>query len=165
MDQSITFKYSTPLTRCQYFLPEIYMKINKTTPDDNNYLQGLCYIDNKPRALYYIGTLPTERQLTLAIVGKRKPTRYGTEVALRFAGELARRETIIVSGLALGIDALAHRACLEADGTTIAIFSQPTARHSPRRQPRARQKNHRAGRRHHVRALHERARTVHRRQM
>lgn len=99
------------------------MKINKTSPDDNNYLQGLCYIDNKPRALYYIGTLPTERQLTLAIVGTRKPTRYGTEVALRFAGELARRGIIIVSGLALGIDALAHRACLEADGTTIAILA------------------------------------------
>lgn len=99
------------------------MKINKVAPDDNIFLQRLSTIDNKPQALYYIGKLPVSRPPSIAIVGTRKPTRYGVEVTTKFAGELARRGIIIVSGLALGVDALAHRACLEAEGTTVAVLA------------------------------------------
>ena len=121
--QSIISNTSIPLTKCQYFLSEFRKKINKTTPEKNNYLQRLSSIDNKPQALYYLGTLPPERRPSLAIVGTRKPTRYGVEVTTKFASELARQGIIIISGLALGVDALAHRACLESGGTTIAILA------------------------------------------
>ncbi len=99
------------------------MKINNTLPDDSKYLQRLNDIDKKPQALYYAGELPTERRPTVAIVGTRKPTRYGIEVTTRFASELARQGIIIVSGLAYGVDALAHKACLEVGGTTLAVLA------------------------------------------
>ena len=98
------------------------MKINKVSPDSSNYLKELANIDNKPQALYYLGEIPKQRQPTIAIVGTRKPTSYGVEVTSRLASELTKRGFIIVSGLALGTDALAHRACLDAGGTTIAII-------------------------------------------
>ena len=99
------------------------MKINNILPDDSKYLQRLNDIDKKPQALYYAGELPTERRPTVAIVGTRKPTRYGIEVTTRFASELARQGIIIVSGLAYGVDALAHKACLEVGGTTLAVLA------------------------------------------
>ena len=98
------------------------MKINKVLPDSNPYLKELANIDNKPQALYYLGEIPKQRQPTIAIVGTRKPTSYGVEATSRLASELTKLGFIIVSGLALGTDALAHRACLDAGGTTIAII-------------------------------------------
>lgn len=98
------------------------MKINKILPQDSKYLQILDTIAKKPKALSYVGTLPQTRLPSLAIVGTRKPTRYGKEVTTSFASELARAGVIIVSGLALGVDGLAHRGALEAGGTTIAIL-------------------------------------------
>ena len=98
------------------------MKINKISPDKHDYLQILSNIAKKPKALYYLGKLPETRQPTIAIVGTRKPTSYGREVTIRFASELAKRGVIVVSGLALGTDGIAHRATLEVKGTTIAIL-------------------------------------------
>lgn len=70
-----------------------------------------------------MGNLPAERLPTVAIVGTRRPTRYGQEVSHMLAYELARRGIVIVSGLALGVDAIAHKAALEAGGTTIAVLA------------------------------------------
>lgn len=58
----------------------------------------------------------------VAIVGTRKPTPYGKEVTFNLAYNLAKRGVIIVSGLAFGVDAIAHRGAMEAGGTTIAIL-------------------------------------------
>jgi len=99
------------------------MKINRLSPQSHQYLQILNTIAKKPKALYSIGHLPPSRRPTVAIVGTRKPSAYGKEVTHRLAYELASRDTIIVSGLALGIDAIAHRAALEAGGTTIAVLA------------------------------------------
>ncbi|PID31620.1 DNA-protecting protein DprA [Candidatus Saccharibacteria bacterium] len=96
-------------------------KINEISPLSHKYLQILECIDALPDTLYHLGSLPTERRPSAAIVGSRKPTAYGREVTQRLAGDLARRGVVIVSGLALGVDALAHRAALEAGGTTIAV--------------------------------------------
>lgn len=74
-----------------------------------------------PDIVYYLGNLPTERRPTVAIIGTRRPTAYGREVTKRLAGELAGAGVVIVSGMALGVDALAHQAALDAGGTTIAV--------------------------------------------
>ncbi len=98
------------------------MNINKVTPDKHKYLQITSFIDKPPVTLYYCGTLPESRVPTVAIVGTRKPTAYGKEVTHRLAYDLAQRGVIIVSGLALGVDGLAHQAALEAGGTTLAVL-------------------------------------------
>lgn len=69
-----------------------------------------------------MGTLPETRMPTVAIVGTRKPTHYGKEVTQRLAGDLAKRGVVIVSGLALGIDGIAHRSALEVGGVTLAVL-------------------------------------------
>lgn len=67
----------------------------------------------------------TSRPKTVAIVGSRHKTRYGEEVAYKIAYELAKKGVIIVSGLAFGIDSVAHKACLDAGGTTVAVLGTP----------------------------------------
>jgi DNA processing protein len=57
----------------------------------------------------------------VAVVGTRKPTPYGKMITEKLVGELARAGVIVVSGLALGIDCLAHAACVKAGGRTIAV--------------------------------------------
>lgn len=107
------------------------MKINQVSPQDNKFLQIIESIVLMPKRLYYIGNLPTERKPTVAIVGTRKPTAYGKEVTTRIATDLARKGVIIVSGMALGIDGIAHRATLEAGGTTIAVQGNGLAKLYP----------------------------------
>jgi DNA processing protein len=102
------------------------MKIKTVSPDEHNFLQIINTIVSKPKTLYFVGTLP-QRPLgvkVVAVVGTRKPTSYGKEVTFDLAYKLAQKGIIIVSGLALGIDAIAHRAALEAGGTTIAVPRQ-----------------------------------------
>lgn len=99
------------------------MKINSLSPQSNNFLQIITTIALVPKKLYFIGNLPTERRPTVAIVGTRKPSTYGKEVTYKIAYELAKRGVVIVSGLALGVDAIAHRAALDAGGTTIAVLA------------------------------------------
>ena len=66
--------------------------------------------------------MPDERPPVVAIVGARRCTKYGEDIAYRAAYELARRGAVIVSGMAYGIDACAHRGCLDAVGTTVAVL-------------------------------------------
>jgi DNA processing protein len=99
------------------------MKINRLSPDKHPYLQIISTIAKVPEKLYFVGEIPTTRQPTVAVVGTRKPTAYGKEVAHQLAYDLARKGVVIVSGLALGIDAIAHQAALEAQGTTLAVLA------------------------------------------
>lgn len=99
------------------------MKINTIPPDKHNYLQILTSIANPPKSLDIIGNLPNARTTSVAIVGTRKPTPYGKEVGHMLAYELAKRGVIIISGLAFGIDAIAHKGALEAGGTTLAVLA------------------------------------------
>lgn len=107
------------------------MKINHISPQDNKYTQIITTIAVAPKRLYYIGKLPEYRRPTVAIVGTRKPTTYGREVTQLFANDLARRGIVIVSGMALGVDAIAHRAALDAGGTTIAIQANGLSKLTP----------------------------------
>jgi DNA processing protein len=99
------------------------MKINRVLPEKQPYLQIVGHIAKPPEKLHFIGILPERRLPSVAIVGTRKPTRYGKEVTHQLAFELAKRGVVIVSGLALGVDGLAHQAALEAGGTTIAVLA------------------------------------------
>lgn len=108
------------------------MKINKISPDENAYIKILTSVIPQPQALYYIGTLPEKRQPTITIVGTRKPTKYGEEVTYKLAYELAKRGVTIVSGLALGVDGIAHRAALDAGGTTLAVLANGLSQITPR---------------------------------
>ena len=86
------------------------MKINHISPQENKFVQIVNTIALVPKKLYYYGILPERRVTAVAVVGSRKPTRYGTEVTTKITEDLARHGVVIVSGLALGVDALAHRA-------------------------------------------------------
>lgn len=99
------------------------MNINILSPDKHKYLQIITTIADAPERLYLYGTVPDERTVSVAIVGTRKPTTYGKEVTYQIAYELAQRGIVIISGLAYGIDAIAHQAALDAGGRTIAVMA------------------------------------------
>ena len=89
---------------------------------DKAYPSRLKEIYDLPPVLYVRGGFAAQDEWSLAVVGTRRPTYYGREVTEQIAGDLARNGVTIVSGLARGIDATAHRAALEAGGRTIAVF-------------------------------------------
>ncbi len=89
---------------------------------DAAYPEPLRHIASPPPVLYLRGTLLPEDAAAIAVVGARHATAYGEEVARTLAGELARRGLTIVSGLARGIDAAAHRGALERGGRTLAVL-------------------------------------------
>ena len=72
--------------------------------------------------LYVRGDVKQLSQHGVAIVGTRRPTAYGSQVAQRLARDLAQRQLVIVSGLARGIDSAAHRGAIEAGGKTVAVL-------------------------------------------
>jgi DNA processing protein len=90
--------------------------------EDPDYPSLLSHVPNPPPLLYVRGTLHPNDQWALAVVGTRKPSNYGREVTRRFVEELCHAGITIVSGLALGIDTIAHSTALEAGGRTIAVL-------------------------------------------
>jgi len=91
------------------------------TPTDERYPALLGVIPSPP-ALHVRGSLEPTDALAIAIVGSRRPTPYGVEVAESLAADLAARGVTIVSGLARGIDTAAHRGALAGGGRTLAVL-------------------------------------------
>jgi DNA processing protein len=89
---------------------------------DPTYPALLEQIYDPPLMLYGKGKLEALQLPCLAIVGTRRPTYYGLQMAEGLSFDLSRRGVAIVSGLARGIDAAAHRGCLQAKGCTIAVY-------------------------------------------
>lgn len=98
------------------------MEINTVPTAEHPYLQILTSVFNAPSKINFIGNLPDNRIPSIAVVGSRKPTPYGKDVTYRLASDLAKAGVAIISGLALGIDAIAHNAAIEAGGKTIAVL-------------------------------------------
>jgi len=89
---------------------------------DKNYPKLLKEIFDPPKELYIWGELKAEEKYPLAVVGTRKISNYGKQVAVSLTKNLAKAGLTIVSGLALGIDGLAHQAALDVKGRTIAVL-------------------------------------------
>jgi len=96
--------------------------IEVLTWEEGAYPRRLAELPVAPPVLYVRGALSTQDEWAIAIVGTRRPTAYGREAAAHFASALAGAGLTIVSGLARGIDAEAHRAALEAGGRSIAVM-------------------------------------------
>ena len=115
---------STPLTVAD----EIISKCNKhcfeILPIDSPYYPKCLYnIDNPPAVIYIWGALPDiDDRLSIGVVGTRKASRYGVENSYKIAYALAKYDTVIVSGGALGIDTQAHRGALQAGGKTVCVM-------------------------------------------
>ncbi len=84
-----------------------------------------------PLLLFALGKIEPEDSTSVGIVGSRKPTPYSLRQAARFSGELTAMGATIVSGLARGIDACAHRAAIESGGRTIAVLGSGLQRIYP----------------------------------
>lgn len=90
--------------------------------DDLRFPASLRLVEEPPRRLFLRGDLTLLARPMVAVVGSRTPSRYGERIAYRAAYALARAGVVVVSGLARGLDARAHRGALDAGGQTIAVL-------------------------------------------
>lgn len=91
--------------------------------DDPAYPARLAELADAPPYLHVLGHVPVLTARTVvAVVGTREATAYGERVARHLAGALAAAGAVVVSGMARGIDAAAHRAALASGGTTVAVL-------------------------------------------
>ncbi len=98
------------------------LDIRVITRIDSEYPDFLRNIHDPPLALYVRGEFKSRDAESVAIVGTRRPTHYGREVAERFSFTLCKSGITVVSGLAEGIDTVAHEAALKARGRTLAVM-------------------------------------------
>lgn len=96
--------------------------IGAITIRDENYPKLLKEIWNPPALLYYRGRLPAPEDFNLAVVGTRKISTYGRQLVSILVRDLVQNGFTIISGLALGVDALAHKTTLDTNGKTIAVL-------------------------------------------
>jgi DNA processing protein len=115
----------TELVRCRELGIDLVLR------DAAAYPPALARICDPPGVLFCRGKLEPRDELAVAVIGSRRCTVYGRQQAERLAGALARAGLTIVSGLARGIDAAAHRGALEAGGRTLAVLGTGLAKIYP----------------------------------
>ena len=97
--------------------------VKALTVRDPLYPARLKEIYDYPPVLYVRGTLLPEDEWCVAVVGTRRATVYGRQVTEEFVADLARNKITIVSGLAKGVDTIAHKTALDAGGRSLAVFA------------------------------------------
>lgn len=113
--------------RHQVDLDEVLRQVERAgvqalTWDSSDYPGLLRQIADAPPVLFVRGTLTPADEWSVALVGTRKATVYGREVTHRLATDLVQNRVTLVSGLARGIDSIAHKAALDAGGRTLAVL-------------------------------------------
>lgn len=100
------------------------MNVNKLTLTSSDFPEVLKNISTPPRELYVRGAALSQilNRPCVTVIGSRKVSAYGVSVTTTLTAELARAGVVIVSGLAIGVDAIAHRAALDAGGLTVAVL-------------------------------------------
>lgn len=96
--------------------------VKALTWEDADYPPNLRQVYNPPPVLYVRGSIEARDEWAVAIVGTRRASVYGKEAAQMLSAGLAKAGVTVVSGLARGIDTVAHRSCLEAGGRTLAVL-------------------------------------------
>lgn len=96
--------------------------IDALSEDDENYPKNLREIYDPPFLLYFKGNIKCLNNFNVAIVGTRKPTNYGKQAASLIASDLTLNKVTVVSGMAFGIDAIAHEAAVKNNGQTIGVL-------------------------------------------
>lgn len=120
--------YQKMLECADPILVETYIKnladrdIYITTIYDEDYPTKLRQMTDNPLILYYKGDLSLVDTPSLSVVGSRKPTGYGKMATNKIVRDVASAGVVIVSGLAYGVDSIAHRTALEVGGKTIAVL-------------------------------------------
>ena len=97
-------------------------KVTFIHPQSDSYPERLKVIPDAPLGLYYKGKLPNEDECSIAIIGARNSTHYGKEMARFFGRELSKEGVTVISGLARGIDGMAHRGAIEAGCYTLGVL-------------------------------------------
>lgn len=116
--------------RKNFVIEDYVSKLNKENVTfisflDKEYPKSLRALDNPPIGLFCkgnIGLLNHSKQLKIGVVGTRKITQYGKTITEKIVGDLVENQAIIVSGLALGVDAIAHLTTIQNKGLTIAVL-------------------------------------------
>jgi DNA processing protein len=91
-------------------------------PDDTSYPSRISEVVTNPPGIFIEGDITDKDNLALAIVGTRDASNWGKEIAYKFSYFLAEKGITIISGLARGIDSIAHQGALDAKGRTIAVL-------------------------------------------
>lgn len=98
------------------------LKMQVITCASTNFPEKLKAIPNAPVLLFSLGNQDLLSEKAVSVVGTRKPTRYGREMAEIFSKRLAEAGLVLVSGLAFGIDTVVHESVLAVNGKTIAVL-------------------------------------------
>ena len=99
------------------FLPRITIEYLS-----DSYPERLRYIENPPTRLYVDGNVDILNEIGISVIGSRTNTQYGERMCKTFVKNLVEYDINIISGLAIGIDGIAHKTCLKNSGKTIAVL-------------------------------------------
>ncbi|MDE0600941.1 MAG: DNA-protecting protein DprA [bacterium] len=115
--------WETAYSRMRRIIEEAQQQsVRVLAASDQGYPAWLREIRDRPPVIYVKGTIPVGRRF-VACIGTREPSQFGDQVTRRIALLLAENGWSIVSGLAIGVDTLAHKAALEANGHTVAVLA------------------------------------------
>lgn len=120
LENVIAYRNEKKLFAYKKFMAE--NDISFVTKNSPLYPPLLKKISDPPNGFYVLGDLPDGSLTKISVVGSRKYTEYGAYVAKNLSYDLAKRDIVIVSGMARGIDSVAHKAAIDAGGKTIAVL-------------------------------------------